>query len=58
MKPLLAQQEQVGLRVALGELLVAGLAEHERHVTESRHEVGDAGVDERAVERELTPSRA
>ena len=50
---LLAQQEQIGLRVALGELLGAGLAEHERHVPEAGHEVGDAGLDERVVERQL-----
>ncbi len=54
---LVALQEQVGLRVALGQLLRAGLAQDERHVAEARHEVGDAGVDERGVERELSCSR-
>ena len=44
----LALQEEVGLRVALGELLVALVAEHERHVREARDERRDAGVDERA----------
>ena len=52
MKPLLALEEEVGSRVALGELLVA-VAEHERHVPEARDEGRHADVDERAVEREL-----
>ena len=49
----LALQEQVGLGVALGELLVSLIAQHERHVREARNERRDAGVDERAIQREL-----
>ena len=55
-EPALALQEQVGSRVALGELLVA-VAEHERHVAEARDERRDAGVDERPVQRELAGRR-
>ena len=54
---LLALQEEVGLGVALGELLVAGLAEDERHVREARDERRHAGIDQRAVQRELPRGR-
>ena len=45
--------EQVGLRVALGELLVA-LAHHVRHVAEQRHLLGDAKLHQVAVQHDLT----
>ena len=57
MKPRLALQEEVGLGIALGELLVAVVAEHERHVREARDERRHAGIDERAVQRELAGRR-
>ena len=47
-----AVQEQVGLRVTLGQLLVA-LAEHERHVPEDRDARGGADRDQGTVERDL-----
>ena len=54
---LLAQKEQIRLRIALGELLGAGLPQHEWHVTESRHEVGHARVIEGRIQCELTRRR-
>ena len=45
--------EQVGLRVALGELLVA-LTHHVRHMAEQRHLLGDAKLHQVAVQHDLT----
>ena len=53
---LVALQEQVGTRIPLRELLRA-VAEHERHVSESRDERCHAGFDERAVEHDLPRRR-
>ena len=48
-----AVQEQVGLRVTLGQLLGA-LAEHGGQVRELRHAIGHADADQRLVQRDLT----
>ena len=48
-------QEQVGLRIALGQLLVA-LAHHVGQVAEHRHVPGDADRVQGAVERDLARS--
>ena len=50
----LALKEEIGLRVALGELFVPGVAQDEGHVGETRDEGGHTGLDEGSVERELT----
>ena len=48
-----AMQEQVGFRIALGQLLVA-LAHHIRHVAEQRHLLGDAQLDQIPIQHDLT----
>ena len=54
-EPAIAVQEQVGLRIALGQLLVA-LTHHERQVAELRGLLGNAQLNERLVEGELARS--
>ena len=46
-------QEQVGFRIALGQLLVA-LAHDVRHVAEQRHFLGHAQLDQVTVQHDLT----
>ena len=51
-----AVQEQVGLRVALGQLLVA-VAENGWQMRELGHALGDADADQRLVQRDLARRR-
>ena len=52
----IAVDEEVGLGIALGKLLVA-LTHHERQVPERRCEIGDTDTNQCLVQRELTRSR-
>ncbi len=49
----IAVQEQIGFRIALGKLLVT-LTHHIRHMSEQRHLLGDAQLDQVTVQHDLT----